>query len=627
MSASPETPDDAQTQVRAALGEWGTRASQGLVPDFARDLSVVSIKDKTAYAGFLRCVFDVRTAPVDKMLAFRAAAPPQVGNKKDLWSVPSGLSRQFLEQEETVVAAESAEPIACNRCAEEGQTGACEACRGAKTAPCETCSGRGRKSCASCGGKGSICCAQCAGSGKVTLSVAADGMPNEDVCPACTGQKQSPCRDCADAAAPDCAACGNKRVVACARCEGSGSAPCSACGGARRVIRGFSMTIAYKLTYYRSLLRDASVPEATFPEDPSWGKLGDTVYEREAADAAAFAADKPEGRVGEAFAKVLKQLPAAGLGANSKLVLLALTVEKIPIYEATYAFGGKEYHAWTTRFENRVLPLDDPFADLAVSWADEAEAFLDKGDYVRFEERAAQAAKLAPKNKAVAELRGKAGAVQRRAVLSFGAKVCGGLAVAIPAVLALAVRSPNRWLPLAALALGIFGAAFASVFRLGAALASRPLLPPSRRKGLSAAAASGAAVLLAVLFLLVAPVRRIDAREFAGKVAGYRALPFANWGAEDDAGLAAAIKDYGARGVDAADGQTLLDERASFLAAAKAQAILDAQAAQRAADAARRRAEEAKKEAAREKALAAKRAAAAKKAAALKAAKKKKKKK
>jgi hypothetical protein len=624
-SSSPlETPDGAESQVRRLLSEWAGRTAGVSVPDFGRKISIVSIRDKTAYAGFLRRLFDVRGEPVDKTLAYRESAPPKSADKNDIWSISSGLSKQFLEQETTVVAAESAEPSVCNRCAGEGQAEACERCRGAKTAPCEACSHRGRKSCQACKGRGSIVCAQCAGSGKVLLSLTSDGMRTEDACPQCTGKKELPCHDCADAAVPDCAVCANKRVVACPECEGRGTALCPQCGGSRRVIPGFSVRIAYRLAYYRALVRDASIPEAAFPEDPAPGKLGETVLECEGEGDADLAGKKPEGPAGDAFAKVLAQAASTGPGADSKLVLQTLSVEKIPVYEVAYAFEGKEYHAWATRFENHVLPLDDPFADLAVRWADEAEAFLKKGDFAGFEERAAQAAALAPKNPAVAVLRSKAGAVQRRAVLAFGAKVSAGLAVAIPALLALLYKSPNRFLPLAALGLGALGASLAAVFKLGDALASRALLPPPRRNARAAGAAAGGAALLTAVFLIVAPIRRIDAGEFAGKVSGYAALPFAEWGAEEDAGLAAAMKDYGARGVDTAAGQNLLDGRASFLAAARAQALLAAEARRKAALAARLRAEAAKKEAARQKALAAQRLA-AKKLAAQKAKKKKKK--
>lgn len=625
MSASPEPSDDAKTRVRALLDEWVKRDPRHPVPDFAQKITIGAISDKTAYAGFLRCLFDVRTAPVEKMLAYRESAPPKIADKNDLWGLPSGLSRHFLEQEATIVAAETGEPIACNRCAGEGQAESCADCRGSKTAPCAACSHRGRKSCQACKGHGSIACVQCAGTGKVLLSLATDGMRNEDVCPQCTGKKELPCHDCADATAPDCTVCANKRVVTCPTCAGRGAALCAQCGGSLRVTRGFSVSIAYKLAYYRSLVRDPSIPEEVFPEDPASGKLGETALECDGEDAAAFAGKKPEGPAGDAFARVMAQVPAAGLGANSKLILQSLSIERIPIYEFAYTFEGHEYHAWATRFENRVVLLDDPFADLALRLTDTAESLLKKNEFALFEEQAAKAAALAPRNPAIATLRGKAGALQRRASIAFGAKVAGGLAVAVPALLAFLYSSPNRFAPLAALGLGVLGASLAAVFRLGAVLAARPLLPPSRRNAWAAGAAAGGAALAVALFVLVGPISRIDVREFAGKVSRYESLSFANWTPDDAAALTALDKDYAARGVDTAAGQRLLDGYASFVAAAQAQALLEEQARQlakqKAARAARLKAEEARKEAAIEKALAAKRLA-AKKAAALAAAKK-----
>ena len=621
LASSPEASKEAETRVRALLGEWAGRAAGIPARDFGRDISIVSIRDKTAYAVFLRCLFDVRSEPVSRTLAYRESAPPKTADKNDPWSLPSGLSKIFLEQEATVVAAEAAEPSACNFCTEEGQTGACERCRGAKTAPCEACAQRGRKSCSACQGRGSIKCAQCAGSGKVLLSLTADGIRTEDVCPQCTGKKELPCHDCADAAVPDCAVCANKRVVACPACEGRGSPLCKQCGGTRFVVPGFTLQIAYRQAYYRSIVRDPSIPEAVFPEDPASGKLGETVLECECEGDATLDAKKPEGPAGEAFAKVLAQAASANLGAHSKRILQSLSVEKIPVYEVAYAFEGKEYHAWATGFENRVVALDDPFADRVARLTGEAESFLDHSELALFEERIAQAAALAPKNPVLAILRGKAGAFQRRAVLAFGAKVSVGLAVAIPALLALVYSSPNRFLPLAALGLGALGASLAGVFRLGDALASRALVPAARRNAWDAGAAAGGAALATAVFLIVAPIRRIDVREFSNVVSRYAAVPFGDWGPADDAALTATVKDFRKRGVDTAAGQELLDGHASFLAAARAQALLADQARRKAVHL---KAEAAKKEAARQKALAAKRLA-AQKLAAQKAKKKKKK--
>ncbi len=291
------------------------------------------------------------------MIAYSEAAPPKVADKKNLWSVPSGLSRQFLEQEETVVAAESAEPISCNRCAEEGQTGACESCRGAKTAPCEALLRAAAANPAkSCGGNGVLSCAQCAGSGKVTLSVAAIGMPVVDVCPGVHRAEQSPRRDCADAVSSDCAACANKRVVACPAGEGRGTAPWPA-AGARKVVRGFSVAIAYKLAYYRRpLCAIRRSPRRRFPRIPrgaSSGKRCSSARFRTPPRSPGTQA----GRTGrDAFlrrsSRSFRRLASARIPS---WCYLALTVEKIPIYEVAYSFGAaRSSHARTTRFENRV---------------------------------------------------------------------------------------------------------------------------------------------------------------------------------------------------------------------------------------------------------------------------------
>ena len=613
MSDPTEPTGDAEKLVRALLGEWSRRDPRHPVPDFAREIAIVSIRDKTAYAGFLRCLLDVRTPPVAAVLPYRESEPPKTADKSDPWGLPSGLSRQFVEQETAIVAADPGEPRACDRCAGGTQPLTCTRCRGAKTAPCEACSHRGRKSCPLCRGRGSIPCALCKGEGTVVGSIAAIGTGNKEVCPQCTGKREQPCHDCADMAAPECAQCANTRVVACPACEGRGAPPCVQCRGSGRVVDGFSVDIAYKLAYHRSLLRDASIPEEVLPADPAFGKLGETVFEYESADAASFAAKRPEGPAGDAFEKVLAQVPAGGLGKDSRVILQSLSVERIPVYEVVYAFAGKEYRAWATRYQNRVVTSEDPFADLAARWAEEAESFLKKNEFALFEERTAKALHLAPSHPAVASLRGKAADVQRRAMLALGAAVSGGLALGVPAVLSLLYRSPNRFMPLAALALAMLGASLAAVSRLAAACAPRPLLPPSRRNKWAAGAAGGGAVLALALFLLIGPIRRIDAREFAAQTSRYAALDFADWGPDDDDALAALVADHAARGVDTKAGQDMLDGHASFLAVARARALREEQARKEAERAARLRAAEAKKEAARRKAADAKRLAERKK--------------
>ncbi|MFI5361093.1 MAG: hypothetical protein ACHQ49_03900 [Elusimicrobiota bacterium] len=617
MTPTLETPEDAEAQARALLDEWAKRANPAAAADFGRKISIVSLRDKTAYAGFLRRLFDVRTGPVEKTLAYVESAPPKTADKGDIWAIPSGLAKQYLEQETTVVAAEPGEPSACNRCAGEDQIGPCDLCRGAKTVPCKSCVGHGRKSCPACEGRGAIVCAPCGGTGRVLQSMGADGARVEGVCPQCAGSKELPCHDCADAAAQDCSACGNKRAVTCPECSGRGAPLCPVCGGARRVVPGFSVAIAYKLAYHRGLLRDPSIPETVFPEDPDWGKLGEKIFEFEGSDAEALAASRPSGPAGEAFAKVLAMAPAEGLGENSRLLLQTLSVERVPIYDVTYSFEGKEHRAWATRFENRVVPLDDPFSDQAARLAGEAEALLGENDFTHFEERVAEAVLLAPKNPAVAALRGKAGAVQSHSLFVLGGKIAAGLAIGVPAVLAVCYKSPNRFTPLGGLALGIAGLSLAAIHRVGAYLAPRPLLAPKKRDQWAAGAAGGGAALALVLFLLVGPIRRTDAREFAGRLSTYAELPFASWTPSDDASLTDLVKDYGIRrGVDVTAGQDLLYKRARYLEEARAQAERDAAARRRAALLAKQRAEVAKKEAARQKALAAKRAAAQKAAAA-----------
>lgn len=624
-------PQDPEAFVRATLGEWARRVAGDPAADFGQTISIVALRDRTAYAGFLRCLFDVRGEPVDKALAFKEGAVPRVADRADLWSLPVRLTREFVEQEELITAADPGDPIECNRCSGENGTGVCETCHGSKTAPCQACLNTGRRSCPACAGRGRIACTLCAGSGRVLNSVAQDGALNQDVCPQCAGAKEFACADCADAAAPDCARCSNTRVTPCPACEGRGAPLCAQCGGTRRIVRGFSVQVAYLLAYYRSLVRDPGVPEEVFPANPPTGKLGETVFEQEGDDAA-LAAQKPADAAGEAFARALALVPAAGLGPRSRRILQSLSIEKIPIFEIVYAFEGKEYRAWVGRYQNRVVALDDPFAELASRRAAEAAACLEKGDLAAFEERAAQAAALAPSNTAVVALRASAGAFQRRAAVRLGLKLSAAAAVAVPVVLSLLYQSPNRYIPLAALGLAILAASSGAVLWAGARLQNIPLLSARRRGTHVAAAAAAGAVLIAGAFAAAAPIRRIDTREFDKRLSTYAALPLESWRPDDDTAVASLIDDYTPRGVDTGAAQDLRERYASFVAAARAQALRDAQTRRererRAREAARVRAEWERAEAARRaRAAAAEKLAAKRRAAKKRAAKKKKRKK
>jgi hypothetical protein len=619
MSDAPDIPKAAEERIRAALGAWAQRRAGSPVPDFGRRITLVSVRDLTVTAGFLRCLFDVRAGPTARLIPYHPDAPPKTADKNDPWALTVRMRKQFLEQEETLVAAEAGEPQECTLCSGTTQIEACGKCRGQKTVKCEACSQRGRRSCPLCAGRGSIACAQCRGTGKVALSLAADGKLNEDVCPQCTGNKELECHECADAPAPDCEVCGNKRAVTCPACGGRGAPLCAQCGGYRRVVAGFSYKADYKLAYYRSLVRDPAVPAEIFPLDPPPGKLGPTVLELEGESDADFSGKKPAGAAGTAFERVLSQVPAAGLGPNSRLILRALTIESIPTYDVAYSFEGKEYRAWVGGYGDRVAAQGDPFADLAGSRAAEAESLLKTGDLGRFEDLAAKAAALDPRSPAAAALRKKAGAVQRLAMLRLGAKIAGAAALAVPVVLAFFFPSPNRYGPLAALGLAVLGLSLGAVFSAGSWLSTRPLLPVPLRDKWARGAASAGAVLAVAVFLALAPVRRIDAREFETKLSPYRSLPFESWAPGDDGALAALVGDYSARGVDTSAGQELLDQHVRFLKAAREKA--QREEAERLARAEAAKAEQARREAAAKRA----KERAAKEAAKKRAAKKSKK--
>ncbi len=568
MSETIQITDGLAARLRAALGSWASRLTRHPVADFASQITIDSVRDYTAYAAFLNCLVDARTAPVDREIPYRPDALPPVADRNDLWSLPVRLKKQFHDQEETVVAADSLEPVACNRCAGGALSEPCVTCSDSKVAPCTACTGKGRKSCTHCHGEGKTSCGLCAGSGKVVASVDSNGIPSLGVCSQCMGKKEFPCHDCRSAPLSDCRVCSNRRTVACGPCEGRGTKLCSHCGGAGSFVKGYSTHIAYKVAYHRSMIREANIPEEVFPEDPPTGKLGETVFEAEEAEGA-FGTSVLDGAAGKVYANVLAQVPTARVGEPSKLILQSVKIERVPIYLVTYGYEGRPHCAWVSHYENRVLPLDDPFT--------KHREMLVKQSAQREE----------------AQRR------DTRVALLSGAIVSGVSAVLIPLIWEFVQTSPNRHWPLAILGILILMGGLCAIWLLrGRALPS-------------SAVAAAAVVLIMTAFAIASPIHRLDVREFNEKFSVTQNKPFPQWGQDDAASLAQLIKEFSARGVDTSAAQSQQEEYESYLAAVRVQAAREAQARREAA--ARRKAELARQEADRKaKALAARKRALAK---------------
>ena len=578
MNETNEIPDNPAARIRAVLGAWAARHPKTPVAEFENQITIDSIEDFTVHAAFLTVLVDSRSEPVDRQFPYQPDSLPPKCDRGNPWSAEVNLKKEFLDQEQTVLALDPGEPMSCNRCSGGTASEACKTCSGKKMVVCAACAQKGRKSCAHCHGEGKTACAMCSATGKVVASIDASGFPSLGVCPQCAGKKEFPCHDCQSAPLSDCAQCSNRRTVGCGECAGSGIDVCSHCKGAGQFINGYSLKIHYAVVYHRSLMRDPKIPEDVFPEDPPPGKLGETIFELQGSDGA-LDISRLEGAAAQCASKVLAQAPSGD--PRSRLVLQSIKVEKIPLWLVTYGFEGKVHRAWVSSYENRVSALDDPFAK-------------------RAESMAAQAAERESARKRA-----------QRDALRAGAIVTCAAATLIPLILEFVFRSPNRHGPLAILAVLILaGGSSAIWFLRGWRIAS-------------AAAATAAVVLISAAFGLAAPIHRLDVREFETKLSALAAAPFGNWGEDDGAVLAQLIKDFTARGVDTSTAETLRDEYASFAVAAREKAARDQQQARHEAAVAQRNAELARLDAERKtKVLAAKKAA-AKKAAAKKAAVKK----
>lgn len=602
--------------ARELLAAWAKRYPSAAASGFSKKVEIVSVTERPVLAAFLRSLYDVRSIQ-EKILPFNESSPPDKGDKSDPYSFPDKLRKEFIDQEAVLTLAEDIPPMSCGKC-ESGDGPNCKSCSGAQKIACKECFGKGNKGCTMCSGEGKLICTGCKGKGKIVSAMGNDGMRREGTCPQCAGAGGQACPDCGSTA-PDCNACRNERMIVCEKCRGSGKQPCSNCSDFKQLVPGFIVTIAHKVAYHRSFVRHPEVPEGCFPADPPPGKLGEKVVDLEADKIVADAEIDPIAK--DAATKVLAQAKN-GHGPKSKLIRQALTVELVPVYDIAFRYEGKDYRAWATRYQNRVVCENDPFSDQLRQTADDAATSLARGDVSRYESTLKKGLELAPNDPGLLALKSKNAVKVKLARLNPGDVAAAAAAVVSMMILAMSSASNHRFWPVLTAGLIILGAAIVAARLLPRYVPIPQSLTPGQRYGLSAATAAVPAVLAMMLFALINPPRRLDARDFKRLVDRYEILVPDRIEDKDEEDIQNLISRYELLGVNVQPARTILDTRRRYLddlhqAELKKQEDLRRQQE----EAKRLRAEQARKE----KEAAAKKAAAKKAAEA--AAKKKKKKK
>ncbi|MFA6003527.1 MAG: hypothetical protein WC881_05615 [Elusimicrobiota bacterium] len=539
--------------VRGILTKWADAMPGKPIPDLGAKLSFVSVAERPAFIVRLLTLYDIRQAQDRCTLPYEAGLQA-AGGKEEIWKQPVDLRLDFFWQETTIRMPLAADPVECPNCAGGGSV-RCEACAGSATVPCPECMGAKRKSCPQCGGLGKLACTHCKGTGLEVSGISAIGLEQKTRCQSCSGTGGPPCPTCASNAG-ECAVCGNTRFLSCQKCSGAGNRECAGCAGRRQVVPAQAFKVEYQPIFDREIRLDPETPQGLLPPELSHEILGKIIHEAKSDSALELGAPLPRADLQESAATLLKRsdLGRRKFAGQSRIIKQLLALDRIPVYQAVYEYEGKKYSCWATALENRVAAAESPFLDLAARWAQQAQELVAKQDFVQAEAliRQASALNAGPWSAALQQtiLQGR----QRAAGIQHDLRGLAAVAAAT-LLLALACRGGhNLFWPLAVYA----GLTFSLL-----KLAARPLRPYIQTLAGSLGSAVGTAALTALLFLAIAPTRRLDAREFRGLIQSrFGTLEPIQLKPEDESYLRSIMAIYEPLGVDVGLAQTALEANA-----------------------------------------------------------------
>jgi hypothetical protein len=212
--------------------------------------------------------------------------------------------------------------------------------RSERVEPCSDCGGRGQITCRRCAGHGRISCPSCFGTGMREMPVfdMARG-PNGQTIPM-TRIVRSPCT------------CGTG-VVRCSTCLGRGIETCANCRGSGQVKTFDQLLVRFQTATQGELIDVTPVPDGWF------GRLSGAVavdHQAERIDTFDPVTPEVDQKTQELLARS-HDLP----NGDARILLQALRIERVPLYEVPYRYAGMERKLWICGKEQEIYAPEAPW--------------------------------------------------------------------------------------------------------------------------------------------------------------------------------------------------------------------------------------------------------------------------
>jgi len=225
--------------------------------------------------------------------------------------------------------------------------------------PCDQCKSTGRETCQSCRGEGLATCTTCWGRGQTT-------------------------RDGTSSSCHDCNGSGKSR---CSYCDGGGGVKCTACLGHLKLVH-FDQLIVH----FQSRTDERVIGETALPSSLVGHASTTTAYHEEGPRLEPIAGHGGGGPFRGSHGRVNHQVNAAvneliegeRLADGEKIIKQRLSVESLPVYEATYRWGNGLRHCWIYGHGLTVHAPDYPVSRLRITGTVVAAMALLAATYGKF---------------------------------------------------------------------------------------------------------------------------------------------------------------------------------------------------------------------------------------------------
>jgi hypothetical protein len=204
---------------------------------------------------------------------------------------------------------------------------------------CPDCAGQGRIRCPRCTGQGRMSCPWCGGRGFVEQTVMESGR---DAQGNASAQPQMIRRQCS---------CSGGQVV-CSECGGNGILRCPNCAGSGQVKTFDQLVVRFQTAAQAEVLDVTPVPD-------NWlGRLSGEVLIDQKAHRIEACESLPEAAAGKALELLNKSHEVDE--RQTHIIMQALHVERLPLYEVAYKYAGVERQLWVCGNEQDIYAPNAP---------------------------------------------------------------------------------------------------------------------------------------------------------------------------------------------------------------------------------------------------------------------------